>query len=196
MQIERSLSGVKTLGPGNRLAIWVNGCKRRCLDCVSPELQVFCPANEVSIEDYFSWVDFNSVDGVTISGGEPFEQLTELNNLVTFLTKKKGIKDILVYTGYTIEELRGRMDYRIDSILNHIAVLIDGPYIKSLDTGKGNLKGSDNQRILFLRTELKPCYDNYMKEERKIQVFDFGNHVVAAGIPNQDIICEFMDERC
>lgn len=193
MQIERALLGVETLGPGKRLAIWVNGCKRKCPNCVSPRLQHFCALNEVSIEEYFSGFDFSIVDGVTISGGEPFEQIAELNHLVQYLAHNKKIEDILVYTGYTIEELKAKRDLQVTSILNNIAVLVDGPYVEELDTGKGNLKGSDNQRIIFLKPEYQSIYMEYIAEERSIQVFEFNRYVVAAGIPNRNIIKDFME---
>lgn len=43
MQIDRLLYPVHSLGPGNRLVIWVRGCKKRCFNCANPELQFFNP---------------------------------------------------------------------------------------------------------------------------------------------------------
>ena len=190
MQIERTIMGVRTLGPGNRMAIWVNGCRRNCPGCVSPSLKAFNIRNDVNIERYFAAFDFSEVDGVTISGGEPFEQSRELDSLVTYLNEK-GIEDILVYTGYTLEELRAKRSFCIDNVLSSIAVLIDGPYIIEQDRGMGNLKGSDNQKVHFLREKYREVYENYQKSQREMQVFPMGASVVAVGIPDAGFITEF-----
>ena len=60
MQIDRLLYPVHSLGPGNRLAIWVKGCRKRCFNCANPELQLFDSNNEVSmtiIKDMISKID-------------------------------------------------------------------------------------------------------------------------------------------
>lgn len=190
MQIERTLTGITALGPGSRLAIWVNGCHRRCKGCVSTTLQAPAPENECEVVPYLEQFDLSSVDGVTISGGEPFDQPDGLYEAVRYFAEK-GIADVLVYTGFTLEELTSSKDERIAYILEHIAVLIDGPYVAELDRGTGNLKGSDNQRIIFLKPKLKPLYDSFYREDRQMQEFYIGHLVLAVGIPNRRYIEDF-----
>ena len=190
MQIERAVFGVYTLGPGIRLGVWVNGCKRRCKGCVSQRLQAFDPRNEVDIEEYFDGFDLTMADGVTVSGGEPFEQPEELYRLVGYF-RKRGIHDILIYTGYTIEELRAKNNADINGTLELIDVLIDGPYMIEQDSGKGNLKGSDNQRVLFLNGDLREKYAAFYRDEREMQEFYLGNTVLAVGIPDAEYIKNF-----
>lgn len=194
MQIERTLTGIVTLGPGSRLAVWVNGCHRRCKGCVSESLQAVAPENECEVVSHFDQFDLSGIDGVTISGGEPFDQPDGLYETVKYFVER-GIADILVYTGFTLEELNEKNDERIAYILQNIAVLIDGPYVQELDSGIGNLKGSDNQRILFLKPEMKPAYDAFYKEDRKMQEFYIGNWVLAVGIPNQKYIEDFVEKN-
>lgn len=190
MQIERTVSGVTTLGPGKRLAVWVNGCFRKCKGCVSPRLRLFNPLNEVDIEEYFSVFDLKNTGGVTISGGEPFEQARELYRLVTYF-RVRGIDDILIYTGYTIEELRSKNDEYVDGVLSKIAVLIDGPYVLEKDSGTGNLKGSDNQRIIVLNERYRRKYAGYYRKKRKMRTLAAGNLVLAVGIPDKEFIEKF-----
>ncbi len=191
MQIERAISGIKTLGPGSRFVVWVNGCNRHCDGCVSERLQKFEPRNEQDVITYLDGFDFRYVDGVTISGGEPFEQANDLLQMVRYF-KKIGIDDILIYTGYTIDELHKKHDEKIESILSEIAVLIDGPYMQELNNDLGNLKGSDNQRVIFLNDRFKLLYDSYFCEERKMQELQIGNYIIAAGIPTKQYILEFV----
>ena len=190
MKIERAITNVKTLGPGNRLCIWTIGCKRRCLGCVSKRLQDDRYASDYVIEEYLSGFNFTKIDGVTISGGEPFEQISELNHLVDYILDK-GVEDILVYTGYTIKELKAMNNEIVNQILNKIAVLIDGPYIQSLNKQTNNLKGSENQEIHFVKIIYKDKYERYLKEERCISKINTGNILIGVGIPTDKIIEKF-----
>lgn len=191
MQIERAIGGVKTLGPGNRLAIWVNGCHRRCIGCVSWRLQAPVPQNDRDIRDFFDEFDLEDTDGITVSGGEPFDQLSELKRLVEYF-RQRGFDDILIYTGYTMEELLLKNDERVSYILNNISVLIDGPYLDEQNSNRGNLKGSDNQRVLVINPEYQKKYDDYYKDEREMQEFRLGPFLVSAGIPSREYISAFL----
>ena len=190
MRIERIVTNVKTLGPGNRLCIWVNGCKRGCKGCVSKELQPVMLETEGKIEDFLEGFNLKKVDGVTISGGEPFEQIDELKKLINILVDEK-IKDILVYTGYTLEELLVMENENVSFILNNISVLIDGPYILELDDQKNNLKGSKNQKIHYLKIEYKQIYDDYITNTRSMQEFEMANILLGVGIPTKEYIEDF-----
>lgn len=192
MRIERAVNYITALGPGKRLCVWVNGCSRGCKGCVSKRLQAVDESTEADIETYFFGYNLEAIDGVTISGGEPFEQSKELNKLVKYF-KRRGIKDILVYTGFTIEGLRKAKNADVAEILENISVLIDGEYVEELDSGKGNLKGSDNQRILYLDESVKEKYEAYLHAERGMQEMTLGNTMLAVGIPDRAYIEKFND---
>lgn len=190
MRIERAVNYIRTLGPGLRLCIWVNGCSRGCPGCVSQRLQQPDESTDVDIYEYFVGYNLDRIDGVTISGGEPFEQPEELNKLVDYLIKR-GMRDILVYTGYTLSELKSQKNNSIDLVLGKISVLIDGPYIIERDMGKGNLRGSDNQCIHYLIPEYKDVYDSYISELREPEELILGNTLLSVGIPDRQYIEEF-----
>ena len=190
MRIERAVNYIRTLGPGLRLCIWVNGCSRGCPGCVSQRLQQPDESTDVDIYEYFVGYNLDRIDGVTISGGEPFEQPEELNKLVDYLIKR-GMRDILVYTGYTLSELKSQKNNCIDLVLGKISVLIDGPYIIERDMGKGNLRGSDNQCIHYLFPEYKDVYDSYISELREPEELILGNTLLSVGIPDRQYIEEF-----
>ena len=85
MRVERIIKGVKNLGPGNRLVIWTNGCNKRCKGCVSKTLQIIDEKTDVDILSTLNDYNFSNVDGVTISGGEPFIQIVELRKIIEYL---------------------------------------------------------------------------------------------------------------
>ena len=191
MRIERVLTGIKTLGPGSRMVIWTNGCDRDCKGCVSRRLQRSNPRTEVDIETFFNRFDLSSVDGVTISGGEPFLQKEELLHLLTYL-KRRGVKDILVYTGFMLAELR---DVISKECLKFISVLIDGPYIEELNDNTNNIKGSLNQNIIYFDNSLKEKYKAYIKKERFMQEEQIQSILIGVGIPSKEYIEEFKKRR-
>ena len=118
MRVERIITGVKTLGPGNRIVIWTNGCNKRCKGCVSSRLQQIDERTELDIIYSLEEFSYSGIDGVTISGGEPFIQISELKKVVEYFKNKK-IDDILVYSGYLLEELIAMNNDDINYILNN-----------------------------------------------------------------------------
>lgn len=190
MRVERIMTNIKTLGPGNRLVIWTNGCNKRCKGCVSKRLQTINEKTEMDIILTLDEFNLDSIDGVTISGGEPFIQIDELQKVIQYL-KNKNINDILVYTGYLYEELKQQNNLKINYILENISVLIDGEYVEYLNDEKSNIKGSINQKIYFFDQRLKEKYLNYIKDERIMETYIIQNIKIGVGIPNSEYIKKF-----
>lgn len=184
MNVARILYPVEVLGPGKRVGIWVCGCGRGCRGCSNPELWVQKPEYEVAVEDIMDLIgriaEDHVIDGFTISGGEPMDQPKGLSQL---LPRLAGVsKDILVYTGYRIEELRAREDPATDAVLSQVAVLIDGEYREEENTDV-LLRGSANQRIHILFPEMAESYEKYLTSaHNQIQNFTTSNGVVSVGI--------------
>ncbi len=108
----------------------------------------------VSITSIVSEIVRNRVnhDGVTILGGEPFDQPGPVAELVSRL--KQHDLHITIYSGYTLDTLIARKDARADYILTHTDILIDGPFVFQERNNAGEYRGSRNQRILqFARTQ-------------------------------------------
>lgn len=184
MNVARVLYPVRVLGPGDRVGIWMCGCSRKCKGCSNPELWKRHEEFEVAPEDVFTLIDKvcknNTIDGFTISGGEPMDQAAELNTLIQTLRSISG--DILVYTGYKLEELRARNDISTDSILDSVAVLIDGPYIEELNDDV-LLRGSSNQTIHILNDSYRKRYEEYLSNtHNQIQNFTTKDGIVSVGI--------------
>ena len=184
MNVARILYPVEVLGPGKRIGIWVCGCKRGCKGCSNPELWSPKPEYEVTIDEIIQLINKvasdHEIDGFTISGGEPMDQAAELAEL---LPKLKGYsEDVLVYTGYQLEQLYERKDNSTDSVLSNIAVLIDGEY-REEENNDVFLRGSKNQQIHILNPKLINQYNTYISaNHNQIQNFTTSNGVVSVGI--------------
>ncbi len=181
LQIDRIYYPVETLGYGKRIGIWTIGCPRRCNNCSNPELWEEDESKDVSIDRIISVIkSIDGADGITITGGDPFFQDKELCNLLR-MTSSMGYSDVLVYTGYTLNEICGLSDYAKES-LGYIGVLVDGPYIDALNDGK-SFRGSSNQMIHILNQELNERYKGADSWERRTQIVMKDNRIQAIGVP-------------
>ena len=165
---------VDVFGPPDRLGIWFQGCPRHCLGCESPSLQHQKDfiSLDVFLKDIRSLIIKNHIFRFIISGGEPFyqpEALFALLKCIHATTNKLGMTgtDILLYTGYTLEEVECMPLGK--KILSYVDVLIDGEYINDLDDGKP-LRGSANQRIIFFNAALQAQYRPYIEGVRKYSI--------------------------
>ena len=184
MNVARILYPVRVLGPGNRTGIWLCGCSRACKGCSNPELWKQKPEYEVSPSDVYKLIQTAAssyaIDGFTISGGEPMDQASSLGELLKLITEISD--DILIYSGYRIEELRARCDPATESVLLKTAVLIDGAYIEE-QNDNSVLRGSANQRIHVLNRKYETRYQRYLSEtHNQIQNFTTADGIVSVGI--------------
>lgn len=183
LQIDRIFYPVKTLGPGSRIGIWTIGCPHACFNCSNQELWEEQPDKDLPIQKVMKMVEVieKPVDGLTISGGEPFEQPEELYELVEQF-RMNFTDDILIYSGYTIEQLQNKKQPMIDEILQKIAVLIDGKYIEKLNDNSP-LRGSSNQRIHYINDNYWERYNSLLEGNRKVQTIMSQDELFTIGIP-------------
>lgn len=138
---------VENLGPGRRVAMWVEGCSLDCPGCMSPE--IFRQRHPVPVQEATRQILrlLTEADGLTISGGEPFQQASTLAEVIRRLRVVRPV-EVLVYTGYELEEiLAGPPAGR--ELLRLVDVLIDGRFELSTANTK-QWRGSDNQRVHLL----------------------------------------------
>jgi anaerobic ribonucleoside-triphosphate reductase activating protein len=181
---------VKTLGPGNRLALWTIGCSKRCEKCINPELWEKDSTRNVPVEELAQKVirafEIKEVDGITISGGDPLEQKDDFLKLVGLINPI--CKDILVYTGYTMREIQKLWQTdEIKLLQENVGALIDGQYVHELNDNCCPLRGSQNQEIYYFDESLKEIYDTYRNDnERKLQTFHYSDGLILVGIHNRE----------
>jgi len=141
---------VTALGPGSRIVLWVSGCDKRCRGCISPEMQPRDAGRPVPVDVLLRRIlDLDTyLDGITISGGEPFDQAPALAELLSALHTERPAWSVLIYTGYLIEEIKEDGSGRA-KLLDCADILIDGPYRRRIPR-EHPLTGSGNQRVHYL----------------------------------------------
>lgn len=157
-------------GFGRRSVVQVAGCSIRCAGCYVPETHERANGKSVSIDEIISEIDERraSHDGVTILGGEPFDQAESLEILVEKLKAKNY--HVAVYSGYTLENLLAREQKCVNRILEKIDLLIDGAFDRTLTRSAGEYRGSSNQRLILhpaARTKMSDEKSNLQLSERE-----------------------------
>ena len=93
-------------GPGIRFTIFCQGCLHHCKGCHNPQTHDFNGGKEVEIQYLVDKMANNPLlDGITLSGGDPFEQVEACLALVLLTKEKHPTFDVICYTGYTYENL-------------------------------------------------------------------------------------------
>lgn len=184
---------VSVLGPGLRVGIWVQGCSIECPGCVSRDTWPTAGEDElVGISALMGQIDRlvvngdpRPVDGITVTGGEPFDQPEALEALLGELRgwlddRARPQADLLVYTGYDESEARERCR----TAFSMADALIVGPYQASQPGGRW--WGSANQRLIAKSEEVRVRYETALREaKREMQVTVRSGQVFIIGIPHR-----------
>ena len=142
-------------GPGERFSLWLQGCLKRCPGCINAHMLEISEVSQlISPEQIVEIITStrNTVmetEGLTVQGGEPFLQAKNLALLLEILTQELPDFNVLVFSGYTLEELQSFHSEDVSRVLAQTDTLIDGTYQRALRS-LSTVAGSTNQRIHHL----------------------------------------------
>lgn len=189
IRVNKAHFPVTTLGPGRRIGVWLQGCHVACADCCSRDTWAPEGGYDIHLDDLLAWcreVGREGFDGITITGGEPFEQpeeLTELlDRLICWRDELQQAFDILCYSGLSVT----RLEARYGDILPRIDALIPEPFIAGRPLSRA-WRGSSNQPLLPLTPlgiERYPVGAEHRRGKR-LQVAVEGGAVWCIGIPER-----------
>ena len=180
-------------GPGRRFTVWVQGCPQRCRGCFNPGLRPFAVRRLVDPADLaHEAAACAPLDGVTLSGGEPFSQAAELSLFLDALRATPGLSNLtaLAFTGRTVEEL-GAGPPEWGALLARLDLVVDGRYEQGLRADKP-LRASANQRLVPLTAAGEALALQVAKEEAggvEVTIADDGE-VIVAGFPPPRLLRE------
>lgn len=142
-------------GPGIRTTIFVTGCTHKCHNCFNEEYQDFDfgdPWTQRETDEVIEDLKLDEVKGLTILGGEPFQNEVDLLQVLRDI-KKEVQKDIWIFSGYTYEEILKDQDKK--KLLEECDVLVDGRFVEALKDLSLRFRGSSNQRIIDVQKSLE-----------------------------------------
>lgn len=169
-------------GPGRRYALWVQGCSLRCAGCCNPEMLPDVGGEEVLVESLLHELDLfvlKGIEGVSLLGGEPFEQADALAEFA-FSARMRGLS-VMIFSGYTRAELEAREDAGTRRLLAYTDVLVDGRFIARERDEARRWVGSRNQLVHHLTSRY--AHDVRFAEGNEIEIRIERGQVVVNGWP-------------
>lgn len=192
---------VTALGPGNRIGIWMQGCDRGCPSCISRDTWEADSGTELPVSMLLEWcreITLGHLDGVTISGGEPFQQPVALSALLDGLRAWRDECalpfDILCYSGLPYRLL---IKYH-GHILEKLDVVIPEPFIEDLPKGN-SWSGSANQPLITLTDIGRKKYTTFLEGgtiwPKRFQTSVSNGRIWYIGIPDRGDM-ELLEDMC
>jgi anaerobic ribonucleoside-triphosphate reductase activating protein len=188
-------------GPGERAVVWLQGCDLRCPGCSNPATHPFDRDRDKAVEEVGERIlAWERIEGVTFSGGEPFQQAGDLRRLCEYIKFRRPDFSIGVFTGYTLQELLcGRWNWKAfdkDRWINGDRILFEtirqfldfgvfGRFRRSMACTDKPLCGSRNQEVVFFTNryslrDLEP-------QGYEVTISADGGHAIFTGFPPLNI---------
>jgi anaerobic ribonucleoside-triphosphate reductase activating protein len=183
-QLSKIQYPVYNLGPGRRIGIWVQGCSLGCAGCVNQTLWNKKKGKSIGVLDVFNWLVSleGEFDGITVSGGEPFEQYEQLIAFL-HLVKTKTRLDTFCFSGYYLDELNEKFPDRL--FCRYLDFLIDGRYVADAHENK-NVKGSANQTFYQFIDGVPVKQNDYVSANKWSLYVDEDSQIHMAGVPKRN----------
>ena len=152
LNVSSTMSRSRANGPGVRAVIWVQGCTIGCRGCYSASTHPHEASSLHRPSEIAEWLQsIPNIEGVTFSGGEPFEQAAAVLETINSIRENIGSDfSVFVYTGYEIEFLRKSNEKNVHDLLEAIDILSAGPFDRKLRDETLLWRGSSNQSLHFL----------------------------------------------
>lgn len=184
MQVAQIVSCTEAEGPGKRFALWFQGCPFRCPGCCNPEMLQFEGGTWMSVDVIAARIarvaEEQNIEGITLIGGEPMAHAESAAPLARKV-QQLGLT-VMVFSGYTIEEIRETDNPSMHDLLSHTDILVDGLYDRDQPDTTRRWIGSKNQRIHFL-TDRYQEDDARWQEKDTLEIRMVGGEVTINGFP-------------
>ena len=179
-------------GPGERFAVWVQGCPFRCPGCCNPHYLAFDSesASLIKPEALAQMIleQRECVEGVTFIGGEPFAQAAGLVEVAS-LIRAEGLS-VMVFSGFTMAELNDANDVDYEDRQRLLALtdlLVDGQYKRDLHVNNRRWIGSSNQEVHYLTERYRHLEGNWPSEANTIEIRFKKGELTINGFPHLDV---------
>jgi anaerobic ribonucleoside-triphosphate reductase activating protein len=141
-------------GPGLRVVLWLQGCPLGCPGCFNPQTHARAGGQAMAVDDLADRLDALSptVEGLTISGGEPLQQAAALGRLLAAVRRRTALS-VVLFSGFEWEEIEATSGS--GEVLAHLDVLIAGRFDQARRVARG-LIGSSNKTMHFLTDRYGP----------------------------------------
>jgi anaerobic ribonucleoside-triphosphate reductase activating protein len=188
-------------GPGARAVAWLQGCDLRCPGCFNPATHPFDRARDKTVEEVAERIlACEGIEGVTFSGGEPFQQAGDLRRLCEYIKLRRPDFSIGVFSGYALQDLLcGRWHWKaldkdgwikgdrilFEAIKQFLDFAVFGRFRRTVACTDKPLCGSRNQEVVFFTNryslrDLEP-------QGYEVTISADGGHAIFTGFPPPNI---------
>ena len=137
-----------------------------------------------SPEKLANWINsIEGIEGITFSGGEPFEQAEAIVKVIEKVNSQREEKlSIFIFTGFNFDFLKGSRISAVQQLLSLTDMLSAGPYISSKKDNNLLWRGSSNQKLIYLSKRYSPLNElNWLKESPVEELIMTGEKIKRTG---------------
>ena len=157
LNVSATMSRSRANGPGVRAVIWVQGCTIGCSGCYSASTHPHSSNSLVEPSEVVEWIlAIPSIEGITISGGEPFEQAAALVDIIGQMKRVRPELTVFIFSGHEYQTLLQSEEKSVRKLIQHSDMLSTGPYIAKLRDQALLWRGSSNQELHYITERYHP----------------------------------------
>ena len=151
LNVSSTMSRSRANGPGVRAVVWVQGCTIGCAGCYSAPTHPHSANSLVEPSEIAEWIlSIPDIEGITISGGEPFEQAAALVDIIGQMKQFRPGLTVFIFSGHEYQTLLQSEEKSVHELIQHSDMLSTGPYIAKLRNQALLWRGSSNQEMHYL----------------------------------------------
>ena len=179
LNVAKTLSHSRANGPGVRAVIWVQGCTIGCPGCYNAFTHVHEQRTLATPDAIAEWVSsLEGIEGVSFSGGEPFEQAMAVRKTVAAIREKNPTLTFFSYSGFDVEVLQQSKDEEVTGLLKELDMLSAGPYVHSKRQTHLLWRGSSNQKLHYLSRVYRKEQELEWKLNSPVEEFHFDGEII------------------
>ena len=179
LNVAKTLSHSRANGPGVRAVIWVQGCTIGCPGCYNAFTHVHEQRTLATPDTIAEWVSsLEGIEGVSFSGGEPFEQAKAVRMTISAIREKNPNLTFFSYSGFDVEGLQQSKDEQVTGLLNELDMLSAGPYVHSKRQTHLLWRGSSNQKLHYLSRVYRKEQELEWKLNSPVEEFQFDGEII------------------
>ena len=179
LNVAKTLSHSRANGPGVRAVIWVQGCTIGCAGCYNAFTHPHEKRTLATPETIANWVlSLEGIEGVSFSGGEPFEQAKAVRETIVAIREKNPDLTFFSYSGFDVEVLQQSKDEEVAGLLDELDMLSAGPYVRSKRQTNLLWRGSTNQKLHYLTRVYNEDQELEWKLNSPVEEFQFDGEII------------------
>ena len=179
LNVSSTMSRSRANGPGVRAVIWVQGCTIGCAGCYSAPTHPHSSNSLVEPSEVVEWIrTIPDIEGITISGGEPFEQAAALVDIISQMKRVRPELTVFIFSGHEYQTLLQSEEKSVRELIQHSDMLSTGPYIAKLRDQGLLWRGSSNQELHYITERYQSSMEETWLEDSPTEEYAIHNEAI------------------